>query len=417
MEHPARLTTVRPTPESGGFTVWKKLAHHLLGPISYAWVVSRVRRDGALAFPSDPPISHGSGPAPDRVLVLGGLIVRGLGVASYDLSLSGHLARQLAARTGRGADVETRGIDKFDTFLADDALRSENLARFDVVLLMLGISEVISMRPIAAYRSDIRNLLATIAEVSPDAQPVLIAGVAPFMQGMDVPGFVADWMERRIIQQNAETQRACEETGAAQYVPFAPERAGIRYGRDASVVYDSWAQALVPVLDRALAVSAPALAPPPDESARQRALDELGVDSSPDAAVDRIVEMARDMLGVDSASLNLIDRDRQWTKAAAGLDARDVPRDDAVCNTTIQTPGVYVVEDMDADPAYAHSSWREAQGHVRFYAGYPLEAPGGERVGALCVMDRSPRHFTRSETAMLRDLALRAQAVLWEKAS
>jgi hypothetical protein len=396
--------------------VWKKLAHHLLGPISYAWVVSRVRRDGELAFPTDPPISHGSGPDPDRVLILGGLIVRGLGVASYDLALSGHLARQLAARTGRGADVETRGIPKFDTFLAAQALRDENVPRFDVVLLMLGIAEVISMRPIAAYRSDIRKLLATIAEVSPRQQPVLIAGVAPFMQGMDVPQFVADWMERRILVQNAETQRACEETGAAQYVPFAPTRAGIRYGRDASTVYDSWATALVPAVVAAMDATSATPAPALDEGARQQALDDLGVDPAPDAAVDRIVEMARDMLGVDSASLNLIDHDRQWTKAAAGLDAHDVPRGEAVCNTTIQTPGIYVVEDMDADPAYRESVWATGDGHVRFYAGYPLEAPGGERVGALCVMDREPRHFTRSETATLRDLALRVQAVLWENA-
>jgi hypothetical protein len=396
--------------------VWKNLAHHLLGPLSYAWVLSRVRRDGELAFPSDPPISHGSGPDPDRVLVLGGLIVRGLGVASYDLALSGHLARQLAARTGRGADIETRGIDKFDTFLGAQLLRSENVARFDVVLLMLGIAEIISMRPIAEYRSDIRKLLATIAEVMPASQPVLIAGVAPFMQGMDVPKFVSAWMERRVLRQNAETRRACEETGAAQYIDFAPERAGIRYGRDASIVYDSWAEALVPALDRALSASCAMPVPPLDERARQRALDALDVDPAPDAAVDRIVEMARDMLGVDSASLNLIDHDRQWTKAASGFRAGDVPRDDAVCNTTIQTPGVYVVEDMDADPAFADSVWTAGDEHVRFYAGYPLEAPGGERVGALCVMDRSPRHFTPAETATLRDLALRAQAVLWEKA-
>ena len=42
------------------------------------------------------------------------------------------------------------------------------------------------------------------------------------------------------------------------------------------------------------------------------------------------------------------------------------------------------------------------------------EAPGGERVGALCVMNRVPRQFTERETATLRDLALRAQQVLWE---
>jgi GAF domain-containing protein len=123
------------------------------------------------------------------------------------------------------------------------------------------------------------------------------------------------------------------------------------------------------------------------------------------------------MLGADSASLNVIERDRQISLAAAGTAPRDLPRSEAICNTTIERPGAYVIEDLDADPAYRDSSWTAEADHVRFYAGYPLEAPGGERVGALCVMNRSPRQFTADETATLRDLALRAQQVLWARAS
>jgi len=53
---------------------------------------------------------------------------------------------------------------------------------------------------------------------------------------------------------------------------------------------------------------------------------------------------------------------------------------------------------------------------VRFYAGYPLEAPEGVRVGALCVVDTKPRRFSPAEASLLRDLALRVQAVLWTEA-
>lgn len=396
--------------------MWKKLAHRLLGPLSYAYVLSRVSRDGELAIPDDSSVTHGSGPDPDRVLIVGGLIARGLGVASYDLAVGGHVARQLAARTGRGADVETIGLEDFDLLVAAGTLRSANLSRFDVVLLLPGIKEVVAMRPTSVYRHDIRELLDTIAEESPAGQPVLIAGVAAFMEDMDVPSFVSEWMRERIVRQNAETQRACEQTGAAEFVPFTPTRAGIRTGRDASAVYESWAQALVPALDRALATVVPAAPEPPDEDARQRALDELGViDSEPDATVDKIVAMARDMLGVEVASLNFIDRDRQWPKATVGIEPREIPRDAAICDLTIQTPGVHVIEDVDADPALQDSPWRAGANHVRFYAGYPVEAPGGERVGALCVMDRKPRRFSPSEQATLRDLALAAQAALWER--
>jgi GAF domain-containing protein len=50
---------------------------------------------------------------------------------------------------------------------------------------------------------------------------------------------------------------------------------------------------------------------------------------------------------------------------------------------------------------------------VRFYAGYPLEAPDGRRVGALCIVDTSPRSFSKREAALLRGLTLRVQHELW----
>ena len=58
-----------------------------------------------------------------------------------------------------------------------------------------------------------------------------------------------------------------------------------------------------------------------------------------------------------------------------------------------------------------------AEGRVRFYAGYPVEAPNGMRVGALCLTDPVPRAFSRADEALLRELALRVQALLREGAA
>jgi hypothetical protein len=391
--------------------------HAVLGPLALAWTRSIVRRDGEIALPHGVPISHGSGPDPDRILVLGSPVVQGVGVASYDLTFAGHLARQLAARTGRGADVVVRGIDGFDALKAAEAIADADVSRFDLILILGGVTEIVTMMPLSRYEENMRSLLSAITRHVPGQVPVLMVGVTPFMSDMAVPRFTIQWLEHRIARQNAVTRETCVESGAAEYVPFSPQRAGIQLGRDSSSVYESWATALVPYVDRALAAGTVAPPHPDDEAARQRALDQLGVvGSAPDAAVDRIVSMARDMLGVDAASLNFIDHERQWSKATAGIPSADLPRTDAICNTTIQKPGVYVVEDLDADPAFADSRWTAGDDHVRFYAGYPLEAPGGERVGALCVMAKRPRQFTQAETATLRDLALAAQAVLWENA-
>jgi GAF domain-containing protein len=99
--------------------------------------------------------------------------------------------------------------------------------------------------------------------------------------------------------------------------------------------------------------------------------------------------------------------------SASGIPAQDLPRSDSICNTTIQTPGAYIVEDAEATPQVRDATWVAGDEHIRAYAGYPVEAPDGQRVGCLCVMDRSPRHFTQDEVATLRNLALRAQHELW----
>jgi hypothetical protein len=396
--------------------VWDSVVHATLGAPAHAWAKAIVRRDAELARPSGPPIAHGRGPDPDRVLILGSPVVEGIGVASYDLTFSGHLARALAGSTGRGADVEVRGIEGFDALSAAAAIRAERLERFDAVLILGGVTEIVTMMPFAKYRRNMQVLFDAIEEHAPATLPVLIAGVTPFMHDMGAPRFVVAWSERRIARLNAVTRHACAESGVAEYVEFAPRRAGIRLERDASAVYEAWAHALAPAVSGALTMTVHRQALPQDEAARQRALDRLGVvDSPPDPSVDRIVTMARDMLGVDAASLNFIDHDRMWSKATAGIAVGEVPRDATICDVTIRTPGVHVIEDVRADPEFRNAAWLASREGIRFYAGYPLEAPGGERVGALCVVDREPRTFTAADAATLRSLALAAQALMWER--
>jgi len=367
--------------------------------------------------PDDPPIAHASGPDPDRILMLGGRVIRGLGVASHELGIAGSLARQLAARTRRGADIEARGIPNVTARGIADELRRQRLDRFDLVILMVGSTEVISMRPRRLWRRDVARLLDAVAEIMPKAVPVLIVSIPYFAKDVDVPPVVQRAITRKITRFNAETLRACEDAQGVDFVPLAPSPEGV--AREVgSALYAGWARQMVPAADRALAAAAPAQQalpfPVADESDRQHALDALGVVySGSNPAVNHIVEMARGVFGVSAASVTLIDHDTQHVKAASGIGTDPIARDESFCNTTIQHPGVYIVEDVDLDPQFSDAAWVAGPDHLRFYAGYPLEAPGGQRIGALCVMDRAPRHFDAADVAMLRDLALSAQRELW----
>jgi hypothetical protein len=144
----------------------------------------------------------------------------------------------------------------------------------------------------------------------------------------------------------------------------------------------------------------------PNDIARVRALEDLGVlDTGPEERFDRITRLAQHLFGVASASVNLLDKDRQYIKSVHGRPLIDGPRVEAICDYTIRTADTLVVEDVTADERFAAYTAVTGAPHVRFYAGHPLEAPGGHRIGTLCLTDERPRRFGPREQTLLRELA------------
>jgi hypothetical protein len=150
-----------------------------------------------------------------------------------------------------------------------------------------------------------------------------------------------------------------------------------------------------------------------DERRRQQALDALGVlDTPPDERVDRITRLAKEIFGVPMVSVTLIDRDRQWRKSEIGLGGREAPREDAFCDATVRQDATLVVEDASTTERFADNPFVAGDPHLRFYAGQPLHAPGGEPIGTLCLLDTQPRDFDDDERKLLGDLALWVQTEL-----
>lgn len=82
----------------------------------------------------------------------------------------------------------------------------------------------------------------------------------------------------------------------------------------------------------------------------------------------------------------------------------------------MQNGKLLVVEDAGADQRYVGHPWVAGGSAIRFFAGFPIEAANGERVGALCISDTAPRSFTSAEDALLGMLARRVQQELWGNA-
>ncbi|MFO8231251.1 MAG: ATP-binding protein, partial [Longimonas sp.] len=81
------------------------------------------------------------------------------------------------------------------------------------------------------------------------------------------------------------------------------------------------------------------------------------------------------------------------------------PLDQALCNTTIRTPGLMVVEDARHDPRFKGNPFVAGPPHLRFYMSMPLTSPDGFRVGTLCVMDTKPRSPSTHDQETIKKLA------------
>ena len=159
---------------------------------------------------------------------------------------------------------------------------------------------------------------------------------------------------------------------------------------------------------------------PNDETARLACVENLRIlDTAPDPAFDRLTKLATEMFSVPVAFVSFIDESRQWFKSKQGSELTETPREEAFCAHTILQDGVTVVLNAAIDTRFQTNPLVVGDPGIRFYAGAPIIAPDGCRVGSLCVIDTKPRtEFTEKEERLLQTLAeLAVQALAMHKTS
>jgi diguanylate cyclase (GGDEF)-like protein len=162
------------------------------------------------------------------------------------------------------------------------------------------------------------------------------------------------------------------------------------------------------------AVKAPEF--PPDETQRQQALDSLNLlDTAIEERFERVTRLASRLLGMPIATISLIDGNRQWLKSSQGLSGPDTPRELSFCGHTILGDQPLIIEDATQDDRFHDNPLVTGNPNIRFYAGLPVHAPNGHRIGALCVIDHEPRKLTATQLEDLRDLAAMVEVEIKSK--
>ena len=114
------------------------------------------------------------------------------------------------------------------------------------------------------------------------------------------------------------------------------------------------------------------------------------LDTTPEAAFDRLTRLVARHFNVPTVLVSLIDEARQWFKSRVGLDARETPRALAFCAHAILGHRPLVVCDARDDPRFRDNALVTGAPHIRFYAGAPLITASGFRLGTLCLIDDKP---------------------------
>jgi GAF domain len=147
---------------------------------------------------------------------------------------------------------------------------------------------------------------------------------------------------------------------------------------------------------------------PGDDDDRLAALQELHLlDTDAEPVFDRITSKLARVFEVSIALISLVDRDRLFFKSQTGLPedlarSREAPRDVSVCGHVVAKNEITVIEDLARDRRFASNPWIKARG-LRFYAGVPLHALGGQPIGSLCLFDIKPRPFTARDKRHLQE--------------
>jgi len=146
-------------------------------------------------------------------------------------------------------------------------------------------------------------------------------------------------------------------------------------------------------------------ATPANERQRLQTLRDLKLlDTPPEERFDRVTRLAKQVFGTEIALVSLVDADRQWFKSRQGLEAEETPRDISFCGHAILDDKIMVVNDATDDQRFCDNPLVCGDPNIRFYAGYPLSAPDGNRIGTLCIIDHEPQDISNEQLQLLREL-------------
>ena len=120
--------------------------------------------------------------------------------------------------------------------------------------------------------------------------------------------------------------------------------------------------------------------------------------------VKNLVELAGMVAGTEISVLNLLDSNTQWSLSPNSVVPDQTPREESVCNYTIETRDGLEIQRLDLDDRFAEKDFVRSDG-LKYYLGIPLTLNSGENIGAICMADREEMTTSEIKKKSLRLIA------------
>ncbi len=131
---------------------------------------------------------------------------------------------------------------------------------------------------------------------------------------------------------------------------------------------------------------------PPDEIERLALLQSYCVlDTPPEPIFEDLTALAAKLFDVPIVLISLVDEHRQFFKSVVGLSITETSRKVSFCAYALLDDVPLIVPDACEDERFRENPLVTGEPFIRFYAGAPLVAEGGLKLGTFCIIDRKPR--------------------------
>lgn len=133
-----------------------------------------------------------------------------------------------------------------------------------------------------------------------------------------------------------------------------------------------------------------------------------------DPELDVFAQAACLITDCPAALIAMMEEQTQRIQSCVGMELDTVERKNTVCQYTILSKELLVIEDTFEDPR-SSSNPLIREGNIRFYAGVPLMDEDGDVLGTICVIDFQPKSLSDKQRHLLEELGKGVTKILLGK--